>query len=65
MHCNVENFEGGEVEDPPANMVNLVSELPAALPIPVGARPRAVRLVHQDLNLVVVNQFPLRVNNTR
>ena len=61
--ANVSDFEDDEL--PPADMVNLVGELAAALPIPVRARTLAVRLVHQDLNLVVVNYFPLWVDNTR
>ena len=55
--ANVSDFEDDELL--PADMVNLVGELAAALPIPVRARTLAVRLVHQDLNLVVVNYFPL------
>ena len=44
--------EFDDLDQPPADMVDLVSELPAALPIPVRARTPAVRLVHQDLHLV-------------
>ena len=63
------DFEDDVVEQPPADVVNLVGELPTSLPIPVRAGPRAVGLVHQDLNLVVVNMiifhFELKRSSTK
>ena len=49
----VDNDED-DAKVPPADVVNFVSELSAALPIAGRSGAVAVGLVHQDLNLVII-----------